>query len=270
MTYKIIIVFVIVILFALYKYIYYQCFYAKENTVTMTSDKIKKYIKITQISDFHSNTLKNLDFFIESVKKFDPDFLILTGDINDYGVQHKFDRAVKFIEELKVLNKKAFYIMGNHEEAGPMLEEFLDKLRQNGVIVLRNSDSLEEIRENKVYIYGTEFFGFDYSNFKGKNEYVNIVLAHHSKAIRENHTGMEDFVFSGHTHGGQVRLPIIGALWAPGEGFFPKYDKGVFEYESFKIYVDSGLGNTKYNLRFLNRIQFSNIILKSANSSEAE
>src|SRR5699024_7580383 len=131
-------------------------------------------------------------------------------------------------------NKKAFYIMGNHEEAGPMLEEFLDKLRQNGVIVLRNSDSLEEIRENKVYIYGTEFFGFDYSNFKGKNEYVNIVLAHHSKSIRENHTGMEDFVFSGHTHGGQVRLPFIGALWAPGEGFFPKYDKGVFEYESFK------------------------------------
>src|SRR5699024_2834211 len=101
-------------------------------------------------------------------------------------------------------------------------------------------------------------------NFKGKNEYVNIVLAHHSKSIRENHTGMEDFVFSGHTHGGQVRLPFIGALWAPGEGFFPKYDKGVFEYESFKIYVDSGLGNTKYNLRFLNRIQFSNIILKSA------
>lgn len=236
----------------------------------MTSNKIKKRIRITQISDFHSNTLKNLDFLMKKVKNFDPDFIILTGDINDYGVPHKLDKAIKFVEQLKVLNKKTFYIMGNHEERGPMLEEFLDRLIENGIIVLRNSGSLEEINGNKVYIYGTEFYGFDYSNFKGKDEYVNIVLAHHSKFIRENYTGLEDFVFSGHTHGGQVRFPFIGALWAPGEGIFPKYDKGVFDYESFKIHIDSGLGNTKMNLRFFNRIQFSNIILKSANSLEVE
>lgn len=256
--------------FGLYKYIDYQCFYAKENTVTMTSKKVKNEIKISQISDFHSNELKNMDYFLESINDFDPDFIILTGDINDYGVKHKFDKAVKFVEELKGLNKKTFYISGNHEEAGPMFDEFLDKLRENEVLILRNSDYIEKIGENKVYLYGTAYYDFSYENFKGCDSYVNIVLSHHSKFIRENYTGQEDFVFSGHTHGGQVRFPFIGALWAPGEGFFPKFDKGVFDYENFKIHIDSGLGNTKFNLRFLNRIQFSNITLKSANSSRVE
>lgn len=252
----------ILALLVLYKYIDYQCFYAKENKVTMTSEKINNDIKITQISDFHSNTLKNMDYFLKKVKEFDPDFLILTGDINDYGVKEKIDKSIAFVEKLKVFNKKTFYILGNHEEAGPMLDEFLRRLEENGVIILRNSDQILEINGNKVYIFGTEYFGFDYSSFKGKKDYVNIVLAHYSKLIRDNYNGLEDFVFSGHTHGGQVRFPLLGALWAPGEGFFPSYDKGVFDYENFKIYVDSGLGNTKFNLRFLNRIQFSNITLK--------
>lgn len=263
MKYKISIFIGILALVILYKYIDYQCFYAKENRVTMTSEKIKNQIKITQISDFHSNTIKNMDYLLESVRKFDPDFIILTGDINDYGIQEKIDKAIAFVEKLKSLDKTTFYILGNHEENGPLLDEFLKGLEDNYITVLRNSDQLMDVNGNKVYIFGTEFYGFDYSSFKGSEDCVNIVLAHHSKFIRENYNGMEDFVFSGHTHGGQVRFPLLGALWAPGEGFFPDYEKGVFEYKNFKIHVDSGLGNTMYNLRFLNRIQFSNITLKA-------
>ncbi|MDD7305993.1 MAG: metallophosphoesterase [Peptoniphilaceae bacterium] len=236
----------------------------------MSSTKIKNKIKITQISDLHSNTIKNMDFFMEKIKDFDPDFLILTGDINDYGEKVKIAKTISFIEKLKDIDKKIYYILGNHEERGPLLNEFLQRLRANKVIILRNSDDLIEVNGNLVYIFGSEYFGFDYSTFKARPEYVNIVLAHHSKCIRDNYNGKEDFVFSGHTHGGQVRLPFIGALWAPGEGFFPKYDKGVFAYKNFKIYIDSGMGNTKYNLRFLNRIQFSNITLKGANSLKVE
>lgn len=229
----------------------------------MTNSKIKNEIKITQISDFHSNTINNLDYLMTTIRDFDPDFIIMTGDINDYGVIYKFEKAVEFIEEIKTLNKKTFYVLGNHEEVGPMLNEFIEKLIENNVIVLLNSDYLLNIKQNKVYIFGTKFYDFDYSLFNGKEEYLNIILAHHSRLIRENSNGLEDFVFSGHTHGGQVRVPFFGALWAPGEGYFPKYDKGEFEYKNFKIHIDSGLGNTRYNLRILNRIQFSNITLKA-------
>lgn len=269
MKYKYIILLVIGLI-ALYKYIDYQCFYAKENLVTMTSKKIKNDIKITQISDFHSNTLKNLGEVFKTIEKFNPDFIILTGDINDYGEEEKIKKAIDFVEKIKDLDKKTYYILGNHEENGPLLDEFLDKLVENKIKILRNSSDLISVNGNQVYIFGSEHYGFDYSGFKGWDKYVNIVLAHHSRLIRENYKGGEDFVFSGHTHGGQVRFPLLGALRAPGEGFFPKYDKGIFDYENFKIYIDSGLGNTKFNLRFLNRVQYSNISLKSANSLRVE
>ena len=59
-----------------------------------------------------------------------------------------------------------------------------------------------------------------------------------------------------------MRAPFIGALVAPGEGYFPDFDRGLFEFENSQIYVESGLGNTFLPLRFLNPISFSNITIK--------
>lgn len=265
------IIYIIIILFALLlAYIYYETSFAKENKVDLESKKIDGEIKITQISDYHSNNLKNTDYILEKIKDFSPDFIIMTGDINDYGVPKKFDRALSFVKKIMTLNIKTYYVIGNHEENGPMREEFLEELRKLNIKVLNNESDTLEIGKNKLYIYGTAFYKFDYKGYDGKNDYVNIVLAHHSKLVRDNLKGSEDFIFSGHTHGGQVRAPFIGALFAPGEGIFPKYDKGVFQFDNAKIYIDSGLGNTKMKLRFLNRIQFSNISLKSTNSSMVE
>ena len=56
-------------------------------------------------------------------------------------------------------------------------------------------------------------------------------------------------------------MPIVGGLIAPGEGILPDFDKGVFKYKKSIIYVDSGLGNTFLPLRFLDKIQYSNITL---------
>ncbi len=62
--------------------------------------------------------------------------------------------------------------------------------------------------------------------------------------------GIEDLILSGHTHGGQVRLPFIGAILAPGQGYFPKYDKGIFHLDNTILYIDSGLGNSVFQLDF--------------------
>ena len=66
-----------------------QCFRAREEKVKMTSPKVKNEIRLTQISDFHSNVLKNLDEVLANIEEFDPDFIILTGDIIDYGTDKK-------------------------------------------------------------------------------------------------------------------------------------------------------------------------------------
>ena len=242
-------------------YVDRQCFVAKEEKVILKSEKIKKPIKITQITDFHSNAIKNLDEVLENIQNFSPDLVILTGDIIDYGTEDKIERSVYFLEKLRSLNIKTYYITGNHEEAGPNLDKFLSEIERLGITYLKNEGERLDINGNKVYLYGTSMFDFSYENYKADDESVNIILSHFSKNVRDNYQGNEDFIFSGHTHGGQVRLPIVGGLVAPGEGFFPNYDKGSFKFNDSIIYIDSGLGNTFLPLRFMDQIQYSNIVL---------
>ena len=65
-------------------------------------------------------------------------------------------------------------------------------------------------------------------------------------------------ILSGHTHGGQIRLPIIGGLIAPGEGVLPELDKEIFKIGGGRIlYIDSGLGTSIIPIRLFNRSQIS-------------
>jgi phosphoesterase len=242
-------------------YIDNQCFKAKEKKIELVSEKLQNPIKITQITDFHSNAIKNLDEILENIRQFKPDFIILTGDIIDYGKESKIDRSIYFLKKLSSLNIKTYYITGNHEESGPNLDVFLKEIDKLGIKYLKNDGEFLNINDNEIYLYGTSMFDFSFENYKASENSVNIILSHFSKNVRDNYRGDEDFIFSGHTHGGQVRMPIVGGLIAPGEGIFPDFDKGVFKYKNSIIYVDSGLGNTFLPLRFLDQIQYSNITL---------
>lgn len=240
-------------------YIYYQCKYAKEIRVNVKSDKIKDSIKISHITDFHSNKLRNMDYFKEKILEFKPDFIILTGDINDYGEPKKFKKALDFLSELSKLKIKTYYVSGNHEEAGPMFDEFIEALKDLSIIYLKNDGQKLKIRNEDVYIYGISYYNYSFDKFNPSGESLNIILSHYSKNVRDNIDEEMDIIFSGHTHGGQVRFPFVGALYAPEEGYLPKFDKGLMKYKKTLIYIDSGLGNTLMDLRFLNRVQFSNI-----------
>lgn len=238
-----------------------QCFRAREEKVKMTSPKVKNEIRLTQISDFHSNVLKNLDEVLANIEEFDPDFIILTGDIIDYGTDKKIQRSLYFLEKLMKLDKKTYYISGNHEEGGPNFDVFLKEIEELGIVYLDNKGVNLGIKGNDIYLYGMTMFGSSFDNYKPGENSINIILNHFSKNVRDNYRSDIDFVFSGHTHGGQVRLPIIGGLLAPGEGFLPEFDKGIYKFNNSSIYIDSGLGNTFLPLRFLDQIQYSNITL---------
>ena len=56
----------------------------------------------------------------------------------------------------------------------------------------------------------------------------------------------------GHTHGGLVRLPFIGAIAAPNQGWFPEYDMGYFNSGTVEMIITSGLGNSIDIPRFNN------------------
>ena len=61
-----------------------------------------------------------------------------------------------------------------------------------------------------------------------------------------------DLVSSGHAHGGQFRLPFVGGLVAPNQGFFPKYDAGQFIKENTTMIVSRGVGNSIIPFRINN------------------
>ena len=102
-----------------------------------------------------------------------------------------------------------------------------------------------------------------YENISEK-EY-NLLLSHSpNKPINYLNKNI-DLILSGHTHGGQVRIPIIGGVLAPGQGLFPKYDKGLYKIGNTSLYIDSGLGNSLLPIRMFNRVQISNIEVLAEN-----
>lgn len=243
------------------KYLHDQAFVGVEKKLTIKSAKVNNDIKITHISDFHSNVISNLDEVLDNIKVFNPDLIFLTGDMIDYPTEKKIERTMYFLENLSRLGIKTYFVSGNHEEASEESEIFYEKLKKLGIKKLDNEGENLIISGSDVYIYGVSYWGMDLDDFK-PGQGLNLVLAHFSKNIREKYDSRMDIIFSGHTHGGQVRAPIVGGLIAPGEGFLPDYDGGLYDFKESKIYVSTGLGNTFLPLRFLDQISYTNITIK--------
>jgi len=79
------------------------------------------------------------------------------------------------------------------------------------------------------------------------------LLAHRPELFETYVDAGVDLVFSGHAHGGQFRLPFVGGLVAPNQGFFPEYDAGLFSEGSTTMIVSRGVGNSIIPIRFNNR-----------------
>lgn len=243
------------------KYLHDQAFVAVEKKLTIKTPKVNNDIKITHISDFHSNVLSNMNEVFDNIKAFTPDLIFLTGDMIDYPTEKKIDRTMFFLEELSKLSIKTYFVSGNHEEASEESEIFYEKIKKLGIKKLDNQGEKLTIGNSEVYIYGVPYWGMDLEDFR-PSQGLNLVLAHFSRRIRDNYDPRMDIIFSGHTHGGQVRAPFIGALIAPGEGYFPDFDSGLYDYKESQIYVSSGLGNTFLPLRFLDQISYTNITIE--------
>ena len=99
-------------------YINNQCFLAKEEKITLRSEKINSPIRITQISDLHSNAIKNLDELLVNIKSFDPHFIILTGDMIDYGTDSKIERTLYFLKNLSKLKICLLYTSPSPRDRG--------------------------------------------------------------------------------------------------------------------------------------------------------
>lgn len=264
---------IICIILLIYNYLQISTF--KIRNVKIESEKIKSDIKITQISDFHSNGLIDIEKLNSQIKSFNPDFIVLTGDIIDRD-DEKLDKVFKLLDSITNLKKDIYYVKGNHEKFHPLYDDLKHRMEKLEIVVLEDENREISINDEKINITGLDFVmkSEEYTEIERYGETIkdidtdryNILLRHSPNDVTNILKGNEDLILSGHTHGGQVRLPIIGSIVAPGQGFFPEYDKGLFTIKNADLYIDSGLGNSTLALRLFNPVQFSNITITGKNS----
>ncbi|KDR96443.1 hypothetical protein SAMN02745945_00315 [Peptoclostridium litorale DSM 5388] len=241
--------------------------FPKLNRVEIESGKIPKgkTLRILQITDMHSS--KRTDFILEKLQEEDPDIIALTGDIIDAN-SNDIAHVYEFVKGLVGSKKPVFYVSGNHEWRNPYNPDFAKNIEGLGVTVLDNGKKVIEIAGFEVNICGIDDFQTGHSDLEPAVSDIDrtsftLLLSHAPHIVVHKEDMGSDLMICGHTHGGQVRFPVIGGVVAPGQGFFPKYLQGLYEVgKDTTLYIDSGYGTSTLPLRMLNRSQITLIEVK--------
>ena len=253
----------VILLALLAVFCWFQNNYITVSEYTFETEKISAEndrFTIVHISDLHNKSFgRNQKKLIDKVEACRPDLILVTGDIADRR-NTDFNNAVTFIKEAVKL-VPVYYVTGNHEEdlAAGEFNELINGIEVAGAMWL--DDELTEVligsgkdRLNIAGISNSSLTGPAVQElFKGADQSnLTMLLAHQPQLLNYYAAQGYDMVFSGHAHGGQVRLPFIGGLIAPGQGFFPEYTEGAHVKDSATMYISRGLGNSICPLRLFN------------------
>lgn len=256
--------------------------------------------RIVQVTDVHSiRSKQQSDILYNKIEQESPDLIVITGDLVDSNWYTKENDALKsgesdkmagwdtldFIKRLTA-NYPVYLVYGNHEMI------LLDDVRNNpfkvgmeeaGVVIL-NNNGVEISRDGEsIYLLGiqdpaTLYKDHDYVEYDNHTDRINammenvmalrekdlytVVLSHRPEYFEEYKKYDADLYLTGHAHGGQIRLPIIGGMYAPGQGVFPKYTSGMLSEDDTTMIIGRGLGNAVKVPRIFNPPELNVVILK--------
>ena len=240
------------------------------NKYTVSSERLPRAFdgcKIAHISDLHNTEIgKNNETLLNMLREAKPDIIAITGDLIE---SRKTDiaAALHFAGEA-VKIAPCYYVTGNHEARVTEYEDLKNGLEENGIMILENEKVQLERDEEYITLMGIHdpSFTTNYlfgdaesvsattlSEFQNESDRYTVLLSHRPELFDVYVDSQIDLVFSGHAHGGQFRVPFIGGLVAPNQGFFPEYDAGLFSKENTTMVVSRGVGNSIIPLRFNNR-----------------
>lgn len=267
----------LIVLVAIILIIYYENNTLEKTKYVYKSKKIPKVFngfKIIQISDLHDKTFgrdnKNL---IEMIDEEKPDIIVVTGDIY-YYYNGKILNSLKFLENISKRHS-VYFVTGNHEYKDKDWENHKKIIETYGVKIIDNMVDIIRNDYEDIYIFGLKDPAFyhkssRYSVFEDELNKMKqsmdekkfaILLSHRPDKIDIYSKANVDLVFTGHAHGGQIRLFGNGIL-SPAEGFFPKYTSGMHVKENTTVVISRGLGRTIFTFRLFNRPEVVVTILK--------
>ena len=246
----------LLIFLAIFLFVY--GFFIEPNMLTVKHYKIHdsalKGIKIVFASDFHIKPKqeKRLAKIVEMINEQHPDIVLSVGDFvsgHEENMTMPIDGIVKQLKNVKA--KHGFYtVLGNHDWwiNG---EKITDTLTKNGIKVLANSNTKVNINGKDVYIAGVEDRTTRTSDIYRALDLTQnpVILLTHSPDVFPRVPKEVNLTLSGHVHGGQVRLPLFGALVVPSN-YGDKYSQGLIKEKGKQMIVTKGIGNSIFNVRF--------------------
>jgi predicted MPP superfamily phosphohydrolase len=225
-------------------------------------------LKIVHISDLHNKNFHGK--LSNKIKRINPDIIFITGDLIDRR-KTNVALAVKFVKEI-VTSAPVYYVSGNHEQLSGNYKELKKELNNLHVIIMDNSyikinykgseigllgiadpainqnEKTYPIENNEAYMRNTL-----QELTHNLNTDFNVLLSHRPEHFEIYTRFNINLVFSGHAHGGQIRIPFVKGILSPNQGFLPKYSEGMHREGETSMVVSRGLGNSLFPFRIFNR-----------------
>lgn len=230
--------------------------------------------KIVQISDLHNKSFgkDNINLITKIIRE-NPDIIVITGDLLDSN-RTDYQTALSFVRQASAY-APIYYVSGNHESYLPQSEyqQFINDISIYVTIIDDRSAILEKDDDciNLVGLADPEMTNSILSEKQRvrdssvlnliQPDMLNILLSHRPELLSVYSAYGFDLVLSGHAHGGQFRLPFVGGIYAPNQGWFPTYSNGSYQSNNTEMIVSRGLGNSIIPIRIFNRPEIVTITL---------
>ncbi|MBT3293594.1 metallophosphoesterase [Candidatus Peregrinibacteria bacterium] len=222
---------------------------------------LSQNITIAVISDIHIGPYSSKEYIERIVDKINhelPDFVFLVGDF-----VHTEDVSLEMLEPIQDLHASAgvFAVLGNHDQGrharffgkgytgSDRSEQITSYLEGLGVRVLRNEHEVVSLGTEDLVISGIDDIWTGHSSVEDaldeSPEKTTILLSHNPSVIDNKKSEAVDLIISGHTHGGQVRIPGLPLLRKIPISIDQSFDQGVFQLDGNRILaITRGIGET--------------------------
>lgn len=226
------------------------------------SNKISDSVRTALVTDLHScNYGEHQQKLLNKIFAEDPDFVLLGGDIVDDKLPQK--KAEEFLAAIAA-RYPCFYVTGNHEYWSNNINDIKKMIEGYGITILEGDKVSHVVNGQNIIICGVDDPDIGKGKFEkqlkcftdniDKNSF-SILLAHRPELIDKYLPYKFDLIVAGHAHGGQWRIPgIMNGLFAPNQGFFPKYAGGIYKFDDTQMIVSRGLAKESTRVpRLFNR-----------------
>lgn len=241
------------------------------------SDKLPKAFdgsKVVMLSDLHDNVYKiSLEKLYDMIVGQQPELVVVAGDLLTRKHSDGSDEVVGLLKRLAD-RYPVFFANGNHEtkvkiyteKYGDRYDRLMMALKKAGVKILNNDHIDYRKNDAVIHIYGLEI-DKDYFLIRNRpsmpEDYISgligdsldgfgILIAHNPMFFSQYAAWGADLVFSGHVHGGIIRLPFVGGVVNPDYTLFPHYDGGEYHEKDSVMLLGRGLGTHTINVRINN------------------